>query len=317
MNSDTAGTIDRRPSKGISPNAHDMPDYSSESMSTCTVDQTDWGNSDANSSHANESAGFQNCSCKQRGEQADGQSSTQKQVRLAEAMLVNRLMSEFWVLFNQNWTSEFRHHGSGASPSPSSVSNGTFSEQASRALGNRKRARGKEPEDPEDDDRGASKRAGKQPATEPVSVELQYACPYRKHDPRKYCVQDWKICAINSHKNVARIKAHLYNYHTIHQCLRCKQLFDTAAILEVHALAPDSCQVRTTEQVDGITSKIKEQLQCRKKAFPGQKEPERWVQIYRIIFQPKDDDEILSPGKLSNPSSLIPVRISERSDTSS
>lgn len=90
----------------------------------------------------------------------------------------------------------------------------------------------------------------------------------------------------------------MYNYHTIHQCLRCKQLFDSAAILEVHTLAPDSCQVQSIEHVDGITSKVKEQLQCRKKAYPGQTEPERWVQIYKIIFQPREEDDVPSPCKL-------------------
>lgn len=265
MNSDIAEARDQLPSESKSPNAQDISDLS-ESMSTCAADKTDWEISDDNASHVYESASLRT---KQIYEQADGQSSTQKQFQSAEAILVNRLMSEFWVLFNQNWRREFRHHGSGASPASGSVSNSTSSDQASHTPSNRKRARGKEPEDPEDNDRRASKRAGKQPATETVSVELQYACPYRKYDPRKYCVQDWKLCAITSHKNVARVKAHLYNYHTIHQCPRCKQLFDTAAILEIHALAPDSCQVRMTEQIDGITSKIKEQLQCRKKAFPG------------------------------------------------
>ncbi|CZR68125.1 uncharacterized protein PAC_18024 [Phialocephala subalpina] len=294
INSNMARTRDRRPSEG---NLSDTPGILnlSESMSTRTADKTDWENSDADSSHAHESANLQNCNSKQKYKQLNGHPSNRQHVLSAETMLVDRLTSEFWVLFNQYWKGGFRHRGSGALPTSGIGSNGTSSEQSSNGPSNRKRARGKRPEDPDDNDRRASKRAGKQPATETISVELQYACPYRKHNPRKYCVQDWKLCALTSHKNIARVKAHLYNYHTIHQCPRCKQLFDTAAMLEIHALAPDSCQLQTLEHIDGITSKIKEQLQCRKKAFPGQTEPERWVQIYRIIFQPKDDDGIPSP----------------------
>ena len=34
----------------------------------------------------------------------------------------------------------------------------------------------------------------------------KFACPYRKRDPRKYCVQHWRSCALTPQETVARVK---------------------------------------------------------------------------------------------------------------
>ena len=44
------------------------------------------------------------------------------------------------------------------------------------------------------------------------------------------------------------------------------------------------CEAKTDEQVDGMTRKMKDQIQCRRKSHPGQTEGEKWEQIYKIIF---------------------------------
>lgn len=62
----------------------------------------------------------------------------------------------------------------------------------------------------------------------------------------------------------------------------------------MHIEALEGCEIRVLEQIDGITSKMKEQLQCRKKAYPGQSEAERWTDIYRILFP---NEEAPSPCK--------------------
>ena len=38
----------------------------------------------------------------------------------------------------------------------------------------------------------------------------KFACPYRKRDPRKYCVRDWRSCALTPLDTVARVK---YDYN--------------------------------------------------------------------------------------------------------
>ena len=34
----------------------------------------------------------------------------------------------------------------------------------------------------------------------------KFACPYRKHDARKYCVRNWRSCALTPLETVARVK---------------------------------------------------------------------------------------------------------------
>jgi hypothetical protein len=173
----------------------------SESISTCTADQTDWDeNSDIEPRYAHRGR-----TDRQTAKCADVQSLTLNQIPSAGATLIDRLISEFWTIFKQNWKGSIHHHATG-SPASGSGSNATIFGQAAQNISGRKRTRGKDPQDPDDNDKRASKRAGKQPVKASVSVELQYACPYRKYNPRKYCVQDWKLCALTPHKNVARVK---------------------------------------------------------------------------------------------------------------
>lgn len=54
--------------------------------------------------------------------------------------------------------------------------------------------------------------------------------------------------------------------------------------LDNHTQDIAGCEVMARLPVDGITAKMKEKLQSRKKAFKGQTEEERWEQIYDIIF---------------------------------
>jgi hypothetical protein len=35
---------------------------------------------------------------------------------------------------------------------------------------------------------------------------LKFACPYRKRNPRKYCVTDWRSCTLTPLDTIARLK---------------------------------------------------------------------------------------------------------------
>jgi hypothetical protein len=64
------------------------------------------------------------------------------------------------------------------------------------------------PEDDDLDGDGEGRRNPKRSKSGSDSIELgqRFACPYRKHNPRKYSVQDWRICALTHHKTIARVK---------------------------------------------------------------------------------------------------------------
>lgn len=141
---------------------------------------------------------------------------------------------------------------------------------------------------PEEDGDGRPKRP-KVPSTSTTSFEelAQFACPYRKHDPRKFNFRDWPTCALTPQRTVARVKGHLYRHHRVHQCQRCKELFESQEQLDNHIIALQGCEVRPPDPfqpIYGITVRLKEQLQSRKKAYPGQTEAKRWQQMYQLIF---------------------------------
>jgi len=70
--------------------------------------------------------------------------------------------------------------------------------------------REREDEDDQDQNTGED-RSPKRPRkslSPPKSQDnsTRFACPYRKRDPRKYCVQNWRSCALTPLDNVARVK---------------------------------------------------------------------------------------------------------------
>jgi hypothetical protein len=129
----------------------------------------------------------------------------------------------------------------------------------------------------------------------------KFACPYRKHNPRTYCIGSWRSCALTPLKTVARVKfvpvvlllvfrcqfncrAHLYRYHKVSQCQRCKVVFETQEKLDAHIESVEGCEFRAAISVEGVTTRIEKRLQSRKKSYPGQTEEERWKEIYQILF---------------------------------
>lgn len=90
-------------------------------------------------------------------------------------------------------------------------------------------------------------------------------------------------------------RAHLYTYHYIHQCQRCTAVFPSEPDLDAHVKALEPCPSRNGVPVDGISSKTKALLQCRKKTHRDQTEEDRWIQIYSILFELAVDEIIPSP----------------------
>jgi hypothetical protein len=122
--------------------------------------------------------------------------------------LLEGLMNQFWMTVNQRMSGSIRVHGGSFSTSLASISDFSTPHTESYSTSPGKRARkdnrGEFPE--EDGERGPKK--PRFPSTSPESLEeaAQFACPYRKHDPRKYNIRDWATCALTPHRTVARVK---------------------------------------------------------------------------------------------------------------
>ncbi|KAH6714386.1 hypothetical protein BKA61DRAFT_481996, partial [Leptodontidium sp. MPI-SDFR-AT-0119] len=120
----------------------------------------------------------------------------------------------------------------------------------------------------------------------------KFACPYRKHNPRKYCVQDSRSCALTPFETVARVKGHLYKYHRIFPCQRCKVQFQDQEEVNQHLKEPKGCELREIAQADGITNEAVEKLRSRKRVHKNQTEEDRWEEIYKLLFP---DEVVPSP----------------------
>ncbi|KAL0934608.1 uncharacterized protein CTRU02_211407 [Colletotrichum truncatum] len=122
------------------------------------------------------------------------------------------------------------------------------------------------------------------------------ACPFFKHNPRKY--KNMRPCCGPGWDHVHRIKEHIYRKHSLPKfsCPRCSQPFETQADLQAHARSPDPCEVREPEILDGITQDQEKKLRSRKKTTVKElTEAEKWAQVYSILFPDVREREIPSP----------------------
>jgi hypothetical protein len=71
-------------------------------------------------------------------------------------------------------------------------------------------------------------------------------------------------------------------------------------------MAEERCEVKMGEPVDGITRKMKDQIQCRRKPHPGQTDAEKWEQIYKILFP---NEVVPDPCMLDSVFALLPRKI--------
>lgn len=129
----------------------------------------------------------------------------------------------------------------------------------------------------------------------------RYACPYRKYDQHTYDLAKTPKCAISNWSSTSRVKLvyplylpsslthndlreHLYRCHRVSYCQRCKEQFKNATELDSHLTASVGCDLKFWRAPEGITDAMERKLRLRKKAHQDQTEPERWMQIYSILF---------------------------------
>ena len=160
---------------------------------------------------------------------------------LMKQKVIIHIMDEFKVLLKQNYASHTRNHGNTPGEAPNSTYQGKTRTSSQVSSNNRRRqyngednnseGQGGGDGDDDDDDQRAPKRVRASSCA--ANDNAKFACPYRKYDPRKYCVQNWRPCALTPLENVARVKfvstpsqarfstnlthcrAHLYRHHRI------------------------------------------------------------------------------------------------------
>jgi hypothetical protein len=123
--------------------------------------------------------------------------------------IVGRVMKEFWVIFNQEWSSNIRKCAGDAYNKSSSATKPETSPSRQHVLsGPKKRVGDNDHDQDRDEEEGKNpKRPRKQKSVPEDRIDgAKFACPYRKHDPRKYTIRSWRVCALTPLDSVSRVK---------------------------------------------------------------------------------------------------------------
>ena len=128
------------------------------------------------------------------------------QLRCEKAGLVERLMEDFWARFESELSKNLRQHGAPATSNSSSDSG--LTSKGSSQLGSTKRRRktsdGQEEND--DQERGHKRPNNNETAPDMSERQERFACPYRKHNPKKYGLEGWGPCVLTGHQDMSRVK---------------------------------------------------------------------------------------------------------------
>lgn len=108
-------------------------------------------------------------------------------IAYAKHQMMVALMEEFYTNFDPQWQNNVRSHVAPSSRSSRSYADSSKSQNSSRQDSNGKRAmRDREPS-PDDNANNGKKRRGNPTDARGDEPDPQFACPFRKYDPRKYC----------------------------------------------------------------------------------------------------------------------------------
>jgi hypothetical protein len=127
----------------------------------------------------------------------------------ADTELIQSLTKHIQKYFDRGFQSLAAVTKSAAS---STISESNRSDHSSMAITSQgsKRSRtdksGHEADDDGENDEKSLKRPKQASLSTPEKDYRGFACPYRKHNPRKYCVHDWSTCVLTPLRTVARVK---------------------------------------------------------------------------------------------------------------
>ncbi|KAI1384951.1 uncharacterized protein F4822DRAFT_416789 [Hypoxylon trugodes] len=151
-------------------------------------------------------------------------------------------------------------------------------------------------DDDDDDENGPRRPRVKN--KDPKDVDSRFlACPYFKHNPRKYIGREWRGCCGPGWTTVHRMKEHIYRRHrqSKFRCERCGEPFEEKRTLADHVRAIRPCALREVSPIDGLDSEQEAKLKSRKRTATPLSENEKWKQTYLILFPHVPDIQVPSP----------------------
>lgn len=143
-----------------------------------------------------------------------GNSSIKSALISAKSNLIDRLMREFWIIFDrlQNTGIITQNSDSSSTEIRSAANNASISAGKCSMLpprGTKRKLDNDKENDPGSDD-DIQRRPGpgrnSSAASDVGRTPGNFACPYRKHKPRVYNIIEWRTCALTSYSTIARVK---------------------------------------------------------------------------------------------------------------
>jgi hypothetical protein len=171
----------------------------------------------------------------------DQESNTIPLVDPVKEALIERVMEEFWVIFNQRWPANVSQHTTGSSSEASGSSAPPYATTSITLLplNQRKKRKVDDEEADGNDERDqrhpdADERKERRSETSP-----RFACPFRKHNSTEYSISSHRACALSSWDTIARVKYKLAYVPTL-----LKELLTTSgniytAAIRWHLIAKD------------------------------------------------------------------------------
>lgn len=134
-----------------------------------------------------------------------GSGTSSKVLNNAKSALVNKLMQDVWGFFDKSWAAQFTACGGSAPTSSSPKQKELMSTHG--VFQKRQRQEDNDDNSSGDDNGRAPKRSQpNQTPSDGIDDQLALACPFRKHDPRKYRFPQYKPCVLSSWNSVGRVK---------------------------------------------------------------------------------------------------------------
>lgn len=128
--------------------------------------------------------------------------------------MIDRLMEQFWEMFNQEWSSNLTQRG--GAPSPNSTAGTGGATAGDQSTGGSTNCQGqKRKRDGGDDKPSQSGDNNGSPSKQPLDrfnspnvpgKKIKLACPYRKHNRRIYSVDNYQSCVLSHWESVGRVK---------------------------------------------------------------------------------------------------------------
>lgn len=174
--------------------------------STSPDSEPDWnddGTTESEESYDSTSSGTRDMS---------DESLIQPLIVASKQKLIDRLMEHFWVLLEQMQNTNIVGHASDASSAESKIASSSTAPSAElSSLKGSKRTKRRLREDngtdsEEDEQNKRTPPQGSSVVSDPTKCNQGFACPYRKHNPRKYGIDGWRPCALTPHNTIARVK---------------------------------------------------------------------------------------------------------------